>query len=153
MAEGSADDLLIKDVQLLQLYRYWLEMRGVANMPPRAAFEPSAVKRLLPNLILLDVDLPTGRLLVRVLGTRIAMIYGHDYTGRYLDEIYFGSSTPTVMDDYGTCAREGRPVLAERDFRSVNNVAYRMERLILPFSDDGQVANKLISGLHFLKLD
>lgn len=153
MAERSADDLLIKDSQLLHLYRYWLEMRGVASMPPRAAFEPSSVKRLLPNLILLDVEVATGRLLVRVLGTRVATIYGQDYTGRFLDEIDFGSGTPAVMEDYGTCAREGRPVLAERDFRSVNNVAYRMERLILPFSDDGQVVNKLISGLHFLKLD
>ncbi len=152
MADDTATDLSIKDVQLKKLYAYWLEMPGSGTMPSRAAFDPSAVKRLLPNLILLDIDPETRRLRVRVLGTHVATVYGEDYTGRYLDEIYFGANTSKVMDDYGTCAREGRPVLAERDFRSVRNVAYRMERLILPFSDDGKVANKLIAGLHFVEL-
>ncbi len=153
MAQGTADHLPIQDGKLRQLYRYWLEMRGEGMMPPRAAFEPATVKQLLPDLLLLDIDQSTGRLLVRVLGTHVATIYGEDYTGRYLDEIYFGSNTEMVMADYETCAREGRPVLAERDFRSVRNVAYRMERLILPFSDDGKVANKLIAGLHFKETD
>ncbi|MDF1721822.1 MAG: PAS domain-containing protein [Minwuia sp.] len=152
MAEETVDGLPIQNGQLKQLYRYCLEMRGARQMPPRSAFDPTTVPRLLPNLILLDIHPDTGRLLVRLLGTRVATIYGADYTGRHLDEIDFGSGTDRVLEDYGTCAREGRPVLGQRDFHNVRNVAYRMERLILPFSNDGQVPDKLLSCLHFIEL-
>ncbi|GJL88656.1 MAG: hypothetical protein DHS20C03_23650 [Minwuia thermotolerans] len=153
MAGHAADELDIRDQPLRDLYAYWQTMRGDRRIPPRSAFDPTRVPRLLPNLILLDVEPETGRLIVRVLGTRVATVYGKDYTGRYLDEVYFGSNATSVLDDYGTCARDGIPVLGERNFRNVRDVVYRMERLILPFSDDGKVVNKLISGLHFIELN
>lgn len=152
MAGDDAGELPIRDQHLRDLYAYWLSMRGSRRIPPRAAFDPIQVPRLLPNLILLDVEPDTGRLIVRVLGTRVASVYGTDYTGRYLDEIYFGANTTSVLDDYGTCARDGVPVLGERNFRNIRDVVYRMERLILPFSDDDRTVNKLISGLHFIEL-
>lgn len=153
MAGHAAEELDIRDQQLKDLYAYWQTMRGDRRIPSRSAFDPVQVPRMLPNLILLDVEPDTGRLVVRVLGTRVATVYGKDYTGRYLDEVYFGDNTTSVLEDYGTCAREGIPVLGERNFRNVRDVVYRMERLILPFSDDGRVVNKLISGLHFIELN
>lgn len=153
MVGNAAEELDVRDLQLRDLYAYWQTMRGDRRIPPRSAFDPVQVPRLLPNLILLDVEPETRRLIVRVLGTRVASIYGRDYTGQYLDEIYFGPNNTSVLDDYGTCAQDGIPVLRERNFRNVRDVVYRMERLILPFSDDGQVVNKLISGLHFIELN
>ncbi|MDF1735699.1 MAG: PAS domain-containing protein [Minwuia sp.] len=153
MAGHDADILDIRDQQLRDLYTYWQTMRGDRRIPSRSSFSPAEVPRLLPSLILLDVEPGTGRMVVRVLGTRVATVYGKDYTGRYLDEIYFGANTTSVLDDYGTCARDGVPVLGERNFRNVRDVVYRMERLILPFSDDGKSVNKLIAGLHFIELN
>ena len=153
MGAQAVDDLPIRNRQLRDLYTYWVGLRHGRRIPPRAAFDPTAVPRLLPNLILLDVEPETGRQIVRVLGTRVAAVYGRDYTGKYLDEIYFGANLESVLNDYGTCAREGRPVLEYRDFRNVRDVLYRMERLILPFSDDDTRVNKVISGLHFLPKD
>lgn len=152
MVGHAADELPIRDQHLKDLYTYWQTMRGSRRIPPRSAFDPIEVPKLLPSLILLDVEPDTRRMIVRVLGTRVASVYGSDYTGRYLDEIYFGANTNSVLDDYGTCARDGVPVLGERNFRNVRDVVYRMERLILPFSDDGRTVNKLISGLHFIEL-
>lgn len=152
MAGHAAEVLDIRNQQLRDLYTYWQTMRGDSRIPPRSAFDPIRVPRLLPSLILLDVEPDTGRLIVRLLGTRVATVYGRDYTGQYLDEVYFGSNARSVLDDYGTCAREGIPVLGERNFRNVRDVVYRMERLILPLSDDGKEVNKLISGLHFIEL-
>lgn len=153
MAGHAAEVLDIRNQQLRDLYTYWQKMRGDSRIPPRSAFDPIQVPRLLPNLILLDVEPDSGRLIVRVLGTRVATVYGRDYTGQYLDEIYFGSNAASVLEDYGTCARDGIPVLGERNFRNVRDVVYRMERLILPLSDDGKEVNKLISGLHFIELN
>ncbi len=152
MAGHAAEVLDIRNQQLRDLYTYWQTMRGDSRIPPRSAFDPIRVPRLLPSLILLDVEPDTRRLIVRLLGTRVATVYGRDYTGQYLDEVYFGSNARSVLDDYGTCAREGIPVLGERNFRNVRDVVYRMERLILPLSDDGKEVNKLISGLHFIEL-
>ena len=153
MAGHAAEVLDIRNQQLRDLYTYWQTMRGDSRIPPRSAFDPIRVPRLLPSLILLDVEPDTRRLIVRLLGTRVATVYGRDYTGQYLDEVYFGSNARSVLDDYGTCAREGIPVLGERNFRNVRDVVYRMERLILPLSDDGKEVNKLISGLHFIELN
>lgn len=149
MTCGSRARPTIESPRLRALYDYWNERRAGRAMPTRTAIDPIDIPRLLPNLLLLDVEPGAGRLKIRVAGTTVVEMYGSDYTGRYLDEIDFGDRRAAVLHDYSTCLQTRQPYVSEHSFWTVRAVSYRIERVILPLSDDGETVSQLIAGLEF----
>lgn len=141
--------LSIASAPLRDLYAYWNERRAGRPMPSRADLDPVDIPRLLPTLILFDVEPGTQRLKARLVGTRIVEMYGNDYTGQYLDEIDFGDRRKAILHDYMTCYRSRTMYVSEHTFWTTRNISYRVERLILPLSDDGETVSMLLSGLDF----
>lgn len=139
----------IASPRLRTLYAYWNELRAGRAMPARADIDPVDIPRLLPNLLLLDVEPDTGRLKVRVAGTSVVEMYGSDYTGCYLDEIEFGDRRAAVLYDYATCLQTRQLYVSEHSFWTGRDITYRVERVILPLSDDGETVTHLIAGLEF----
>lgn len=149
MTCGSRARPSIESPRLQALYAYWNERRAGRPMPSRADFDPIDIPRLLPNLILMDVEPNTRRLKVRVAGTTVVEMYGSDYTGRYLDEIDFGDRRAAVLYDYNTCLQTKQAYVSEHSFWTDRDVTYRIERVILPLSDDGEAVSHLVAGLEF----
>ena len=118
-------------------------------MPARADLDPRDIPRLLPGIILVDVMPPDDRLRVRLAGTQVVEIYGSDYTGRYLDEIYFGEQRDKVLADYSYPVTHRQPICSDHKFHTVSDIAYDIERLIMPLSEDGERVNMLFSYLSF----
>lgn len=143
----------IASARLRQLYDYWNRRRAGRAMPARADIDPVDIPRLLPNLLLLEVEPGSGRLKVRVAGTAVVDMYGGDYTGRYLDEIEFGDRRPAVLHDYLACLRSRQPYISEHSFWTRRGVTVRMERVILPLSEDGETVSHLLAGLEFGAVD
>lgn len=141
--------LEIRSAPLRALYDYWLLRRGPRRMPSRKLMDPLDIPQLLSGLILLDVEPETRRMRCRLVGTRVVDVYGADYTGKYLDEIEFGDQRENVLADYGSAVQTGQPNVRERFFYNSRGVHFRMERLILPLSDDDQSVTMVMSGLNF----
>lgn len=70
-----------------EIYDYWLSKTGPAQMPSRNDIKPSEVVRLLPNVSLIDVHENPSRFSVRLAGTQLREIFGHEITGLFVDEI------------------------------------------------------------------
>lgn len=134
---------------LRELYGYWDGKREGRPMPGRADLDPVEVPKLLPYLILFEVEADSKRLWVRLAGTEVVRLYGRDYTGSYLDELDFGDQRRAVLADYRACVKNGRPAVAHRKFWNLSGLHYRFERLILPLSDDGREVNMILAGLDF----
>lgn len=134
---------------LQHLYDYWRQKRGTRALPARRDLDPVEIPSILPNVILLDVVSETQRMRARVVGTKVVGWYGSDYTGKYLDEIDFGDQRDQVLSDYRACLSSAKPQLEFRQFRTDSDILIRMERVILPLSDDGETVNMLLSGLSF----
>lgn len=139
----------IASPRLQTLYAYWNDRRAGRSMPSRADIDPVDIPRLLPNLLLIDVEPDTRRLKVRVAGTAVVEMYGSDYTGQYLDEIEFGDRRAAVLFDYTSCLESGQAYAAEHSFWTGRGISHRIERVILPLSDDGETVSQLIAGLEF----
>ena len=142
-------ELDIRSEPLRALYDYWLEKRGPRRIPSRKQIDPLDIPQLLSGLILMDVDPEARRLKCRLVGTRVVEVYGSDYTGRFLDEIDFGDQRENVLTDYGQVVQTGMPNVRERFFYNSRGVHFRMERLILPLSEDDQNVSQVMSGLNF----
>ncbi len=118
-------------------------------MPSRADFDPLEMPKLLPSIILVDVETPDRRLKVRLAGTKVVDMFGRDYTGEYLDEIDFGDVREKVLHEYGLAASEERPIFSDHAFRNAQDFHHSIERAILPLADDGATVNMLLAVLAF----
>ena len=138
----------VKSPRLRGLLDYWERKRGGRPMPARADIDPVEIPELLAHLILIDVeDGPSHR--VRLVGTEIASRYGADFTGKCLEDIDFGELRQTVLDAYLACSRSAAPYVSESFFTSASGVYTSMERLILPLSQNGETAEKLLACIAF----
>src|SRR5688572_8303860 len=69
------------------LHAWWLAHRGAGGIPDRADLDPAALKSLLPNLFIADVEPEPFRIRYRLVGTKAVQVIGFNITGRYLDEM------------------------------------------------------------------
>lgn len=134
---------------LRKLHDYWDEKRAGRAMPSRSDIDPLDIPSLLPNLLLFDVEAESRRLRARLVGTAIVELYGADYTGKYLDEIDFGDRRDQILEDYATCVELRRPSISNRLFWNLRDAQLRIERLILPLSNDQETVNMLLAGITF----
>jgi hypothetical protein len=75
--------------RLRTLAQYWLATRGDDDIPSRHKFDPSAVKSILPNLMMLGLERMDGKLAavrIRLMGTALVRAYGRDWTGQTSQE-------------------------------------------------------------------
>jgi len=121
------------------------------TLPARADFDPVDMPKLLPHIILVDIEHPGPRLRVRLSGTNVVNVFGGDYTGQYLDEIDFGDARPKILHDYLFAVDARRPLFSDHKFRRLSGTYLNIERVILPLSDDDETVNILMAVLSFFK--
>lgn len=139
----------VRSQVLRDVHAYWERKRGDRRMPARDDLDPLDFPALLPNVILVDVMPPDGRLKVRLVGTLVVQMFGGDYTGKYLDEIDFGEEGQTIQDEYAAAATEANAIFTDHRFRELGGHTFDIERVILPLSDDGASATMLMVVLDF----
>lgn len=73
--------------KLRQAFDYWLAKAPPGLLPGRQHIDPQELKSILPNLFLVDVGPAdtSPRFRVRLIGTALTEIIGHDLTGLYVD--------------------------------------------------------------------
>lgn len=96
-----------------QFHRHWLQMCSRGGVPSRDDIDPCNFKRVLPNVILVDVERDPFRVRYRLCGTRVTEFCGN-LTGCYLDEIESNDlwSAATYLQQYQIVATEVRPVFS-----------------------------------------
>lgn len=96
LAQPSPDRLSfrgrIADTRLRTLYDFWLRRRGDRTAMLRADLDPTAIPRLLANLILAEVADGGRAIRYRLVGTAIVEAHGFDYTGKTIEQLTDGST-------------------------------------------------------------
>lgn len=124
---------------LRDLYDYWVSLRGAAVLPRRADFDPMKLPRLLPYLIVNEVERGPGgaiRFRIRLEGEGVAAARGRSARGRYLDEPGVVVLGEGVAEAYARIVAERRPWYVEGTFRPDELRSGRLRRLALPFAGD-----------------
>lgn len=133
---------------LRQLHRYWDSKRAGRPMPSRPDLDPVEIPGLLRHLILLDVTHDPVRFRVRLYGTAVTDLRGHDLTGRYLYERSItGIGRQTRAWNLRT-VEERRPHYTVGDYTDISDGRLgTFHRLGLPLSRDGERVDMLMIGL------
>lgn len=128
------------------LFAYWQELRRGRNAPARADIDPSRIVTVLPHIGLFDVEESPRRYRIRLAGTRIVSWYGCDVTGRYLDELDFGTGPTFTFSTLDQVVDKGVPGHMTGEYTKQDGRTIRYERLYLPLSNDGKTVNMLIGA-------
>ena len=144
----------ITDDRLQQAYDYWRQIAAGRAMPTRKDLDPVDIPRLLPHVMLVEVERP-GRFRYRLIGTAIAQEQGLNATGRYVGEaIQNPEYRAHGLMLYGQCVGAQRTVYSESLFLSSGGAVERHTKaLFMPLSDDGRTVNRVFVAQVFLYLD
>ncbi|HEX6866224.1 MAG TPA: PAS domain-containing protein [Caulobacteraceae bacterium] len=127
-----------------QVFAYWASLRRDGRLPGRADIRPHDLKRLLPTVSLIDVARDPLDYRMRLAGTGLYTVYGHEITGRTLRDIY-------SRDAAGYWRGElDKVVLGRRPNVGCHNMAWKGEAHVsllwirLPLSSDGETVDMIL---------
>lgn len=132
-----------------EFHRYWRDKCADGTLPTRAAIDPVEIPRLLPYLVIAEIEREPMRVRYRLVGTRVAEANGSDYTNRYLDECNFAVE-PLLDESYRRLIATRAPVFAYYEWNKSNWSGRRgsvgaSETGFFPLSSDGDTIDFAIS--------
>jgi hypothetical protein len=145
---ASADPSIVKSIKQRDLLNTWLRLFAREQALPRMdEYQPARIEDELPDLVFLSVD--TGqappRLTIESDGTRLSSAYGNTGKGRYLDEYLGARLAPIVVPVYHECIARRLPAYTIATIDDIYGRIVAYERLLLPFSDGGNVTHIIAS--------
>jgi hypothetical protein len=144
----SANSTIVKSIKQRDLLNTWLRLYAPdQHMPRREAYQPARLADELPDMVYLTVDTTRApaRLTIESDGTRMSSAFGNTGKGRYLDEYLGARLAPIVMPVYHACIKRALPVYTIANIEDVYGRIVAYERLLLPFSDGGDVTHIIAS--------
>ena len=146
---------VVQSVNQRWLLKHWQRMRSGKPLPAWQDLPVDDLKRQLETLMFCDVvpDADDGRFLIRHLGQRIALSYGGDFQGRYLDEALPPIWRNNALITYRKAVESKRPVYNAVDTRDRDGRMVHLERLLLPFASDGATADRILASIETISLD
>ena len=144
----SASPSIVKSIKQRDLLNNWLRLYARdQSMPRMEEYQPERIEDELPDLVFFTVigsEAPP-RLVIDSDGTRMSSAYGNTGKGRYLDEYLGARLAPIVMPVYYECIARRLPAYTIATIDDIYGRIVAYERLLLPFSDGGDVTHIIAS--------
>jgi hypothetical protein len=126
------------------LHRWWLGRSG-QDIPDRADLDPADLKRLLPNLFMVDVEHDPFRIRYRLVGTRAIEVTGYDITGHYLDDLLPADASEPWVQHYYNAYRTRSPVFGAVDAPTRGGGRFTYEFGLFPLRKGGAAVDQFVS--------
>ncbi|MBK9081867.1 MAG: PAS domain-containing protein [Rhizobiales bacterium] len=131
-----------------ELFAYWNSVRRARAAPDRLEFDPAAIRDILADVFLLEVD-AAGRYPVRLPGTRVNAVFGGDLRGRSFLDMW---SRPSARRDLARLMRAVSDeavgfVAGVSALAGVDETTTEFELLALPMRQDGRTHARIIGAL------
>ncbi len=128
------------------LYEYWASIHPAENvLPGRQHVDPIDIPQLLPNIWLVDIFHNPTRFKFRLFGTAHVEAMKHDYTGRWIDEVYPDFSSSKTYSNYVDLAVKGQ-VSHRSGPASFHIPDYKtIERIMLPLAQNGKDVDMMLA--------
>src|SRR3546814_945976 len=94
----------IESARIRELFAYWQDKRRGDLLPRRADIDPVEIPRLMPYVLIADIEHAPFRVRFRLVGTKVVEATGFEFTGKYLDEITLPNRKSTRLNSSHSCA-------------------------------------------------
>jgi len=146
-----------QSANICTFWEYISELMPASGAVPASAFDMMDVHRLVPDIMICDVDAQSCRQRVRFAGTRIASVLHQETTGRYLDEINVGPYRSQQLAAFNMAVATGWPQWTHVSIVSASGglpketvyagICY--ERLVVPLAGSDSSITQLASIMDF----
>lgn len=144
----SANPSIVRSIKQRDMLNTWLRLYAREQKLPRLEdYQPARLADEVPDLVYYTVDTTQTppRLTIQSDGTRMSSAYGHTGRGRYLHEYLPSKLVDTVMPVYYECIARSLPAYTISNIDDIYGRIVAYERLLLPFSEGGNVTHMLAS--------
>ena len=151
MTRSSAfDPACLDDVpkSIRQFYDYWNAIRGDRRMPRRADFDPMAIPRHLPSILLVDVEGlradGKGKYRYRVAGDLEIAARGFNPTGMRVEDGFLAGSVEEVIAVYETVRLNCEPICLPTVYVRESGLRIDDFTFMVPLSEDGETVSQIL---------
>jgi hypothetical protein len=135
--------------RVAEFFAYWQRICVGESVPLRAAIDPAEIPRLLPYLVIAEIEAEPLRIRYRLVGTQVVESNGADFTNRYLDECNFAVEA-LLAECYSRLVDTRAPVFAyyewhKKEWRASKGATGANETGFFPLSSDGTKIDLAIS--------
>jgi hypothetical protein len=144
------DPAIVTHPSVHEFHRHWLALKGDRDFPAKADFDPTAVPRLLPGILLLRVHETPLDFEYRIIGEEVVARLGN-LKARRVREAALLNASSGAYENYVAVVEARRPQFLE----GTATVAYRdrpmrISRVHCPLSADGARIDHIISYCAFV---
>jgi hypothetical protein len=136
----------MKQASSRELFGYWAARRGTRAAPERGEIEPSAIRRALGDVFMLEFDRRAGHPF-RLAGTRVCALFGRELKNEPFLNLWDEETRIQVAQLLSVVADEVSGVVASLSGRTGEGWPQDFELVLLPLSQRGDTHARMIGAL------
>jgi len=136
----------MKQASSRELFGYWAARRGKRAAPERGEIEPSAIRRALGDVFILEFDRGAGHPF-RLAVTRVCALFWHELKNKRFVDLWEAGSRATIADLLDGVADEATGLVASASGRTAEGWAQDIELMVLPLALRGDTHARMIGAL------
>lgn len=136
----------MKQASSRELFGYWVARRGTRVAPERGEIEPSAIRKALGDVFVLEFDRVAGHPF-RLAGTRVCALFGRELKNERFIDLWDSASRMAMAELVDAIADEASGVVAAVSGRTAEGWTQDVELVLLPLAHRGDTHQRMIGAL------
>lgn len=139
-----ADLLSRRDPLIRDGFNYWCSKGWPGRLPTRADIDPMDIPKLLPNVVLLDVQDGPRDFCYRLIGTGVVHHLAEDLTGKWMSSLDHQRAPSRIWDSCEKVVETACPLLSAIPYVGPHAEYLYGEDIILPLAGEQGAVDKLL---------
>jgi hypothetical protein len=136
----------MKHAATRDLYCYWDRLRGSRTAPERVDIDPAAIRRILGDTFIVEVE-QSHAFPFRLAGTRLCAMMGHELRGTSLLDRWTEADRQEMERLLGAVSDDSAAVVVGAEGQSNQGHTLDLELLMLPLRHRGKTHSRILGSL------
>ena len=146
-----AELLSLRDPIIREGFDYWCSKGWPARIPSRADIDPMEIPKLLPNVILLDVQAAPEDFRYRLIGTGVVHHLAEDLTGKWMSSLPHQRPPSRIWESCQKVVETGCPFLSSIPYVGPHAEYLYGEDIILPLAGENAQIDILLVFVAYIR--
>jgi hypothetical protein len=130
------------------LFNYWNECRGIRLAPDRSEIDPSAIRQVLGDTLIIEAD-GLAKFPLRIAGTRLCALFGRELKGENFTSLWQASSQMAIRELLAVVMEEKVGIVAKINATTNDStiLAVDLEMTLLPLAYKSRSEARVLGAL------
>lgn len=129
-----------------EIFNYWNQVRGSADAPLRAQIEPDCIRRILPQIFILEMT-DHGQARFRLAGTMVCNFFGRELRDDVFSSLWSGCHVDSAVNIALGVMNHAAPALLNANGLTAGGRSMSFEIILLPMRSSPDRCDRLLGCL------